>query len=100
MRGFKYAAQRIRKGWCESDVWNLDLYLESIIIDTLRQLADVSHGYPGNDEFPTFESWQNWLRETADMIDNEDTLFSIKEAEAKRKEGLKRVFEHIDYLWD
>ena len=29
----------------------------------IKHLADTTHSYPGNDEFPTYESWRDYLYE-------------------------------------
>lgn len=43
---FKYYWQRITRGWCNADTWNLDTYLEKVIADTMRFLAKNGCGYP------------------------------------------------------
>ena len=35
----------------------------------LRYLANNGYSYPGNKEFPTYESWQAWLRKMAADIE-------------------------------
>lgn len=60
-RQFKWAYQRITRGFCDYDVWDLDSHLSELLIQTIKQLAKTSHGYPGTEEFPTYESWENYL---------------------------------------
>lgn len=64
-RQFKWAYQRITCGYCDYDVWDLDQYYLNIFYETLNKLADITHGYPGTEEFPTPELWENYLREMA-----------------------------------
>lgn len=36
----------------------------------LRKLADIIHGWPSGEKFPTFEDWQNEIRNMANRFDN------------------------------
>ena len=65
-RGFKLAYQRITKGYCDSDWYDLDFYYTGIISGTLRQLAANHYGYPHNME-P--EEWTKILNTIADKIE-------------------------------
>ena len=60
-RQFKWAYQRITKGFCDFDYWDLDTYLIRLMADAIKELADNTHGYPGNEEFPTYEHWKAYL---------------------------------------
>lgn len=64
-RSFKYAYQRITKGYANCDTFDLDSYYLDIFSGTLNHLADNHWGYPGNDEFPTDESWTAYLKKLA-----------------------------------
>ena len=64
-RQFKWAWQRATRGFCDYDVWDLDCYLLDLLHATLNKLAATANGYPGNDEYPTYESWTQDLRELA-----------------------------------
>jgi len=59
------ARDRIRKGWSPNDIWNLEMYLSSIIGESLDFLASHHMGYPGNEPFETSEKWEDWLRAQA-----------------------------------
>jgi hypothetical protein len=62
--------QRGRRGWADRDTYDLDRYLSSVIAGSLRHLADISHGWPGeSSEWPTFEQWLTQLRDLADTFD-------------------------------
>lgn len=56
---------RARYGWTYSDVWNFNSWFLEIMPDMLEYLAAHGCGYPGDDEFPTYESWQAWLKAQA-----------------------------------
>ena len=45
-RDLKYCGQRIQKGYCDKDVWDLDYWFELVIPDMLQDLRDVHIGYP------------------------------------------------------
>lgn len=68
-RVFKHMYSRIRKGYCEWDLWDFDHYLEEVLINGLKEFCDGTDGYPGNDEFPTFESWENYLKEIITLLE-------------------------------
>lgn len=65
-RMFKYAWQRINRGYADRDVWDFNAYLTNIIISGFRHLAEYGHTYAHTF---TPEEWKNWLRETADMFE-------------------------------
>ena len=110
--GFKWAWQRIFRGYADCDTWNFDDYLLEIIVGGLRHLADYTHSYP--ESFGSCENWEAWLRETADMIeegnDTEwwyedeipyvDTTNEIKRRQEVLNNGLSRLTEHFKSLWD
>lgn len=110
--GIKWAWQRVFRGFAECDTWNLDNYLLDIIIGGLRHLADYAHSYP--ESFGSCENWQNWLRETANMIEEgndiewwyenewpyEDTAKEMKRRQEVLDNGLARLIEHFKSLWD
>ena len=64
-RQFKWAYQRITKGFCDFDIWDLDNYYLELFYQTIIELANITHGYPGTEEFPTPEAWDKYLREMA-----------------------------------
>ena len=64
-RSFKYAYQRITRGFADCDIWDLDSYYLDIFNGTLNYLADHHCGYPGHGEFDTDEKWTAYLKEMA-----------------------------------
>lgn len=64
-RRYKWAYQRVTKGFADCDVWDLDVYYLHLFYATLNHLADITHGYPGTTEFPTPEVWDKYLRDMA-----------------------------------
>ena len=59
--------ERITKGYCYEDVWNLkDFYLE-IFIHSLRDLAENHNNYPSD---MTPDSWSTYLNEMANHFEH------------------------------
>ena len=52
---------RGKNGWVPNDTWDLDSYLARVISESLKHLAETSNGWPCSNEFPTFESWKEYL---------------------------------------
>ena len=75
------AWHRARYGWAYGDVWNFNTWFLEVIPDMLDYLAANGYGYPGDSEFPTYESWQEWLRAQAAAIRS-----CSEEAQEKRNE--------------
>ena len=67
-RSFKYAYQRITRGIADCDYWDLDSYFLKIFVEGLDLLREKGWGYPGNEEFPTPESWHDYLKEMRDCF--------------------------------
>lgn len=58
----KCAWQRATKGYCDYDICDMENYFLILIPEMLEAMAtDEIQAYPGNDEFDTFEKWQDWL---------------------------------------
>ena len=66
---FRNVWQRATRGWCVSDVWEMYPWMGTVIPDMLRYLAKHSAGYPGDEQFSTPESWQDWLNSVADVLE-------------------------------
>ena len=67
---WKEAIMRAKKGYCYTDVWNMDSWFCEVMAAMLRDLADKGHAYPGNDEFDTPEKWHDWLYSIADLFES------------------------------
>lgn len=46
-RSFRRAWQRVIRGYSDSDLWNLDIYLSNLMITSLTQFRTETLGYPG-----------------------------------------------------
>lgn len=82
-RQFKWAYQRVTRGFCDYDYWDLDTYLSELMAQSIKMLADNTHGYPGTEEFPTYESWKEYLYKIVNLLRyslNEDMPNEYEEA--------------------
>lgn len=61
--------QRATRGYAGRDVAEMDEFLLHIIPPMLRKLAN-SNTYPCDDEFPTYEAWQDWCNALADVFES------------------------------
>lgn len=69
IQNFRAAYRRVVYGWCYLDCWNLGYHLLDILPDMLIVLS-TGRGYPGNDRFPTPESWSDHLHSIANLLLN------------------------------
>lgn len=87
-RNLKYAWQRITKGYCDMDVWNLYDWFLQIMPRMLTQLAMNAHGYPAN--FNSYDEWQQWL------LDKAEALSSCREDESNWNIYEQEYMAHIN----
>lgn len=70
------AWMRITKGYCYTDVWNINSWFCLVLPPMLRHMADYGSAYPGTKPFETPEKWHDWLHSMADVIETfEDEEF-------------------------
>lgn len=62
------AYHRATKGYCRMDTWNADSTITTYLIKVLTEYRNVTNGYPGNEDFPTFESWIAYIDEIIDLL--------------------------------
>ena len=99
--GIKNAWHRMRYGWAWVDLWNMDVYLDQLIPNMMRELSKRSMGYPGCDEFPTAESWEEWLRTFADLYEVlQIDSFMDEEIKDARKKILEMPLSKYDEVRD
>lgn len=68
-RSFKLAIQRVKRGYCDIDLWDFDDYIIRMLALGLEDFADKTWSYPGpgyaggeDDEEKDFEAWKSDLR--------------------------------------
>ena len=92
-RQFKWAYQRITRGFCDFDYWDFDVYLIRVMAGGLKKLADETHGFPGNEEFPTYTHWQQYLYKIVDLLELADN----DELPNEYEEAWMRSFEEHNF---
>ncbi len=107
VQSFKFAWQRITRGYSDGDVWDLDFYLSKLLPAALRELAETSDSYP---EFfssgaicGSLENWQAYLKDAAmhfEAIDKEDDVFVNEKMISEIGLGFKMVSDMFFDLWD
>lgn len=124
-RSIKFAFQRMKKGYCDYDTWDIDSYLDKILPGMLRQMADETIAAPAiveNGEIHQFthDEWRSELRQTALLIElaqkeeddcifrsDEETLQEYVErdieatalAEKYRKMAFDWILKNYRHLW-
>jgi len=124
-RKIKWSFQRITKGYCEYDTWDLDTHYCRYFRDTVEYLRKHCHGYPfGHTE----ESWDLTLKQMSECFNKaqedvpniyEDEYFyaNPRTEELRKKyfdeedrihkyhqdnltEGLRLLVKNFNNLWD
>ena len=62
------AYHRATKGYCRMDTWDADTTICTYLIKVLTEYRNVTNGYPGTEDFPTFESWIAYIDEIIDLL--------------------------------
>lgn len=102
----KWFIQRGKRGYSDYDTWSFDVYIVGVLAGGLKHLSKHAAGFPGNDEFPTWESWSDKLKEVAEVLEKYDKIFDIMDLKEEEKiyndtqEALKWVAENVGALWD
>ena len=106
----KWKKQRIEKGYCDYDLWDMDAFLMEILVNGLREFADNTHSYPGMPVEGISETPQQWhdflyhlaaeFEEGYDMMDEIEDLERAKQGAAKVKEAWNTLGEWLHDLWD
>lgn len=103
-RAVRYAYQRVKRGYDDRSVWNLNYYLPKFLGEQLVTMAEIAHGYPG-EHYP-FDRWTADLRRHGSALitfheegddaygDNWDTIY------VPAQEALRWVSENLATLWD
>ena len=105
-RNFKFCLQRIRRGWSDADVWNMDTWFVNVVPDMLRSLADNTHSFPIEfvEQYKNYElasqMWQYTLRGMADLFEK-SYGDGIEDVSPEDKDRAFEVFSKYFFdLWD
>ena len=61
-RRLKWGYQRIVRGYCDYDIWEMDYFLGTLLSDMCFNFADNASGWPDS-KFETYEDWVEYLQE-------------------------------------
>lgn len=108
-RKIKWAYQRVTKGYCDYDVYSLDVFYANLFVVSLRELAEKENGYPAIYDIKykdlTSEEklhiWKDKINSIADnfVIDEERYFISKAEYVDKFNRGFKKLNESFTDLW-
>ena len=93
-RFFKYSLQRITKGYCDRDVWELYPHLQAIIPAMVSELRENHMGYPVINEKDSFEEGEERWNKILDRMafcfreSCDDTCSRINPYEEEHSEAL------------
>ena len=79
-RSWRPAWHRATRGYCRMDTWNADVTICIYLIKVLTEYRNVTNGYPGNEEFPTFEKWIAAIDQCIDWL-----IFSVEDPDKLNK---------------
>ncbi len=107
IRNVRWAYQRITKGYCESDLWNMDWWFLEIFPAMLREFINNADGYPGYDPYDTPEKWDDKINAIADVLESlkeenwyKDSIVITEEEVLKRRKLITDTFKEISYIFD
>lgn len=63
----RWKQERITKGFCQYDLWDLDIYLVGVIITSLREFADTTSSFPA--DYENITVWREDLHWLADEFE-------------------------------
>ena len=87
-RSFKWGYQRVTRGYADYDWWNWDMWMTELMAQSLKTMANKTIGYPGNDEFPTYESWIEYLNKIVNLLQ-----YSLSELPNEYEEAWLKILE-------
>lgn len=106
----EWKRQRINRGFCDSDWWDLDYFYLNLFVSSLRHYAKNTIGYSPS-LAPSFEEYQQRILRLADMFeeladweqtnaDRRDFEQEFKEKEELTKKAFAELAEVFWSLWD
>ena len=98
----KWCKQRIKRGYCDMDLWNMDDFLIELLPDMLERLAETASGYPDK-RFESIDEWRQFLTNTTSLFRESHEAakhFDYKAADTLQKEAFGRLSECFFDLWD
>lgn len=93
-RNCKYAVQRVKKGYCDRDTWDMDRYLGSLLPAMLQDLADNTQSYPFKIDEEEQKDGQKWIDILHEMVQHFNNIDEDADNEATR--GVNKAWEEMD----
>lgn len=93
----KWAYQRVTRGWCDRDLWNLDCWFMDTVVPMLKAFKKNKSGHPG---WMTAERWDYILSEMITHFENYDESNPINHNDKWEKyfEIMTKDYENEDDL--
>lgn len=90
----KYTMQRAKRGFDDTELWNLNTTICQFIIPRLEEFKEQTFGYPPG---ITFEEWIDIIDEMLNFFKKyvDDEVF----INASEERGFKLFYKYFDYLW-
>ena len=87
-----YKQQRIKRGFDDTELWNLDSTILKFVLPRLKRFKECTIGYPSE-----FESHEAWLECIDEMIENIEKI--INSDEDGDYEGFELFKKYFFNLW-
>lgn len=96
--------ERITKGFCSRDIWNMDDYVIRLLRDMFKYFADNCQGYPGDGsaEGESMEAWEKYLNNISYLLNQslESVNIDSNVRKSAREEAFKYILKRFDNFWD
>lgn len=93
----RWTYQRASRGYADCDIWSLDSYLAEWLLDALRDISELTPGYPAD---MTMDQWEKELEEMACAFELLQDVYEIKPGEEKLiNRGLHLFASRFRHFW-
>lgn len=102
----KYSVQRIRRGWCDRDTFDIDMWFLNIFPEMLTYFKEKALGYPAYyiyDKEMTEDEWDDILDEMIKCFKKAGYTKHGRytdEAVACKNRGFELLSKYFYFLWD
>lgn len=91
----KYQKQLEERGFCDTELWNLDFTIACFILPRIKAFKKHGGGYPGR-----YKSSAEWRGVLSKIIKGLESIVHGKNNDRVEQEGLKLLFENFNCLWN
>jgi hypothetical protein len=101
LRDVRMFCQRGRRGYSDEDLWSFDCYIARVMSRGIAQLADVTHSWPSNMEWPQPEDWDTYLRDLSRRLGHwTDENFLDRDAFEVTRAAVEEFGKNFGHFWD